>query len=160
LDTWLNTIRSEISPKAHERYSEIVRGYLIPALGQLHLAKLAPVHIQPAYNAWDVGGRRDGKPGGLSPLTRRYIHVILRAALSRAVEPQLIARNPADVFKKRLPKIERQKITTLTVEQSGQLLKVIRHVQLYGPVSLAEWLNAPHSKCVRGRLFVSHDGIG
>jgi integrase len=133
---WLSTIRSEISPKAHERYSEIVGGYLIPALGQHYLAKLAPVHIQGAYNAWDVGGRRDGKPGGLSPVTRRYIHVILRSALSRAMEQQLIVRNPADAFSKRLPKIERQAIKTLTVEESGRLLKSIRHMHLYWPVLL------------------------
>ena len=51
--------------------------------------------------AGPTGGRRDGKPGGLSPMTRRHIHRVLSAAVSRTVEQQLIARNPAEVFRKR-----------------------------------------------------------
>jgi integrase len=134
---WLEAVRPEISPKAHERYAEIVRCYLIPALGHHQLAKLAPVHIQSAYNALAAGGRRDRKNGALAPSTRRYIHVILRSALARAVEQLLLARNPADAFKKRLPKIERKEITTLTVEQSGRLLDAIRRMHIYWPVLLA-----------------------
>lgn len=137
LDHWLAAVRSEVSPKTHERYTEIVQTYLIPSFGQHPLAKLAPVHIQSAYNEWSAGGRRDGKPGGLSPLTRRYIHVVLRSALARAVEQQLLARNPADAFNKRLPKVERKKIATLTVEQSGRLLDSIWHMHIYWPVLLA-----------------------
>src|SRR5439155_7700342 len=45
-----------------------------------------------------------------SPRTRRHIHRILSASLVRAVEQQLIGRNPCDVFKKRLPKVERRKM--------------------------------------------------
>jgi hypothetical protein len=41
LETWLNTIKSEISPKAHERYSEIARAYLVPALGQHRITSLS-----------------------------------------------------------------------------------------------------------------------
>jgi integrase len=137
LETWLDAVRSEISPKAYERYSEIVRCYLVPALGQFPLTKLAPIQIQNAYSGWATGGRRDGKPGGLSPLTRRYVHVILKSALGRAVEQQLLARNPADAFKKRLPKVERKEITTLSVEQSARLLASIKHMHLYCPVLLA-----------------------
>src|SRR5262249_42490877 len=137
LKTWLDTVRSEISPKSYERYSEIVRCYLVPALGQFALTNLAPIQIQNAYSAWATGGRRDGKAGALSPLTRRYVHVILKSALRRAVEQQLLARNPADAFKKRLPKVERKEITTLTVEQSACLLDSIKHMHLYWSVLLA-----------------------
>src|SRR5271155_3775514 len=66
LTTWLAAVGEEVSPKSHERYSEIVHHFLIPALGNLLLTKLAPSHIQQAYNALAVGGRRDGKDGGLS----------------------------------------------------------------------------------------------
>jgi integrase len=134
---WLDAVRQEVSPKSHERYTEIVTNFLIPALGNLPLTKLAPVHIQEAYNGWATGGRRDGKKGGLSPLTRRYIHSILRSALTRAFEQQLLARNPADAFKKRLPKAEREEMTTLTAEQSARLLAAIAQARMYWPVLLA-----------------------
>jgi integrase len=137
LTTWLVTVRAEVAPKTHERYSEIVRNFLIPALGNLSLAKLAPSHIQNAYNGWVSGGRRDGKEGGLAPRTRRHIHRILRSALGRAVEQQMLARNPADAFKKRLPKVERKEMTTLTVEQSARLLDAIAHSRVYWPTLIA-----------------------
>jgi integrase len=95
------------------------------------------VHIQDAHNRWATGGRRDGKLGGLSPQTRRHIHRILSAALGRALEQQLIARNPCDAFKKRIPKVERREMATLTAEQSARLLDAVRHSHIYRPVLIA-----------------------
>src|SRR5262249_56156447 len=97
-------------------YVEIVRCYLKSAFGATRFDQATRPKIQKAYNSWT---RQDGKP--LSPRTRRYIHVILKSALARAVEQQSLARNPADIFSKRLPKIERKELTTLTVEQSAHL---------------------------------------
>src|SRR5262249_41960824 len=137
LDRWIKTVSTEVSPKTHESYAEIVRCYLKPALGGHHLDKLVPSHIQDAYNRWAVSGRRDRRPGGLSPSTRRYIHIILKAALTRAVEQQALARNPCDAFKKRLPKIERKEMVTLTVAEAGRLLKAIAYSRVYWPVMIS-----------------------
>ena len=137
LTTWLATVREEVAPKSYERYAEIARNFLIPALGNYALTKLVPSHIQKAYNGWATGGRLDGKAGGLAPQTRRHIHRILRTALARAVEQQVIARNPADVFRNRLPKVERRDLVTLTADQSAQLLQAIAHSRVYWPVLLA-----------------------
>src|SRR6202007_1418219 len=93
--------------------------------------------IQKAYGKWALGGRRDGKSGGLSPQTRRHIHRVLRAALSRALEQQVLGRNPADAFKKRLPKVERREMKTFTAEQTARLLEAIAHSRVYWPVLLA-----------------------
>ena len=128
LEAWLKAL--EISPKAHERYTEIVRCYLTPALGQVQLMKLTSIQIQEAYS--DLR-RKDGT--SLAPSTRRYIHIILKSALGRAVEQQLLARNPADAFKKPV-RIERKEISTLTVEQSVRLLNSVRHIHIYWPVLL------------------------
>ena len=61
---------------------------------------------------------------------------ILKSALTRAVEQQALARNPADALK-RLPKVERKPIAALTVEQSQKLLTEIKHTTTYWPVMLA-----------------------
>jgi integrase len=138
LATWLGAIRQEVAPRTAERYAEIVNNFLVPALGRLQLSKLASSHIQEAYNGWAACGRRDGKPGGLSPQTRRHIHRVLSAALSRAVEQQLIVRNPAEVFKRRLPRVEHRDMATLTAEQSAGLLDAMRgRLHIYWPVLLA-----------------------
>jgi integrase len=136
LDRWLASIKDDVAPKTLERYSDIALGLLAPEIGKVLLAKLAPVHIQDAYNKWAVGGRRDGKPGGLSPRTRRHAHRILKSALSRAVKQNLLARNPADAFDK-LPKVERKEMKTLDAEQSRTLLNRLRLTRLYWPTMLA-----------------------
>jgi hypothetical protein len=58
LKTWLGATRHEVARRTIERYTEIVDGFLLPAIGNLQLAKLAPVHIQDAHNAWATVGRR------------------------------------------------------------------------------------------------------
>ena len=132
LVSWLEAVRQEVAPRTHERYAEIVKNFLVPALGNLPIAKLAPSHLQNAYTSWATGGRRDRKAGGLSPQTRRHIHRILSTALTRAVEQQVIPRNPCNAFKKkRLPKVERREMATLTAEQANRLLDAIRHTQVY-----------------------------
>ncbi len=134
---WLSSVCEEVSPKSYERYSEIIENFLAPELGALMITKLAPAHIQQAYTKWAAGGRRDGRAGGLSAQTRRHIHRILKSALARAVEQQVLVRNPADAFKKRLPKVERKKMNTLSAEQSAHLLRAINHTRVYWPVLLA-----------------------
>jgi integrase len=137
LTAWLATVTQEVSPGTHAFYAHTVSCFLLPALGNVPLAKLGPSQIQEAYAALAVSGRKDGRAGGLSPQTRRHVHRILSSALARAVEHQLIARNPCDVFKKRLPKIERQELNVLSAEQSGRLLEAIRPYRVYWPVLIA-----------------------
>jgi integrase len=137
LTAWLGAIREEVSPKTHERYGEIVDNFLAPELGALPIAKLGPVNISAAYTRWATEGRRDGKPGGLSPQSRRHIHRILKAALGRAVEQQVIARNPADVLARHLPKVERREMMTLSAEQAARLLEAIKRNRVYWPVLIA-----------------------
>jgi Phage integrase, N-terminal SAM-like domain len=104
LDHWLNHIRSQISPRSFERYSEIIAKNIKPAIGAVILAKLRPAQISAAYDKALSGGRRDGT-GGLSPATVVYMHRLIKQALAHAVRWQLLARNPADAVDP--PKIER-----------------------------------------------------
>jgi integrase len=137
LETWLESARHEVAPRSYERYASIVNRHLIPGLGQLPIVKLTPAHIQRFYNDLAISGRCDGKSGALHPRSRRQIHRVLSAALGRAVEQQVLARNPCDAFKKRLPKVERSEMMTLTAEQSQRLLDEALSTRLYVPVLLA-----------------------
>jgi integrase len=127
LALWIASTKAEVSPKTHERYAEIVRCYLTPALGHHRLQRLTATDIQRGYN---------GFTRSPSPRTRRHIHRILKSALARAVEQQALPRNPADALK-RLPKVEAKPIAVLTVEQSTQLLRAIKHTTTYWPVLIA-----------------------
>ena len=137
LKTWLAMVRAEVSPNTHERYSKIVDDRLVPTFGNLLMSKLSPADIQKVYTEWAVGGRRDGKPGPLSAQSRRLIHRIFNASLNRAVELRIIAINPAQVIRKRLPKDERGDMAVLTPDQSAALLTATAETDLYWPVLLS-----------------------
>jgi integrase len=126
LRLWVDALKTEVSPKTHERYAEIVRCYLLPAIGSVQLQRLTPTDIQRGYNNFDR------KP---SPRTRRHIHRILKSALARAIEQQVLARNPATNL--RLPKVEKKPITALTVEQTKVLLAQIAHTAAFWPTLIA-----------------------
>jgi integrase len=136
-EKWLAAVRAEVSPATHARYTAMVDNYLRPAWGAMRLSKFAPAHIQDTYAQWGDGGRRDGRTGPLAASTRRLLHRVLTASLNRAVELQLITRNPAVVLRRRLPKLERAEMRTLTPEQSRGLLDELRGSPQYWPVMLA-----------------------
>jgi len=133
LDRWLDDIKSKITAKTLERYMEIVRKNLVPALGAITLTKLQPMHISEAYAKALSGGRRDGA-GGLSPSTVHYMHRLLKQALAHAVRWQMLARNPADAVDP--PKIERATLNTYDMAQTAELLDAVRGTRMLIPVVL------------------------
>jgi hypothetical protein len=76
LATWLDAVRQEVAPKTHERYAEIVNNYLTPALGNLQLAKVAPVlSRRPTTNGLPVvaaTGNRADYPRGPAVIITAY----------------------------------------------------------------------------------------
>jgi Phage integrase, N-terminal SAM-like domain len=63
LDQWLEHIKPQVAPRTHERYAEIVRAYLVPALGGVMLSKLQPMAISTTYAGALTSGRRKGAGG-------------------------------------------------------------------------------------------------
>ncbi len=96
LGEWLRDYaRPNTAPRTCERYEEIVRVHLIPALGSFPLLALQPRDIQKYYAQALETGRRDGK-GGLSALTVHKHHRILYESLRYGVRQGILVRNPAD----------------------------------------------------------------
>src|SRR5262249_1390830 len=131
-------VRTEASVATYSRYEAAVANYLRPAWGSVPLLKFTPTHIQEAYAKWGCpGGRRDGRAGPLAPSTRRLLHRVLATSLNRAVELQVIPRNPTAILRRRLPKLERREMRTLSPEQSRTVLGERRGTPHYWPVLLA-----------------------
>ena len=135
---WLAMIRPELSPLTVRGYEQCARLYLVPALGALPLGKLTAAHIQSLYSRLAEGGRVDGKDGTLSAGTRRLIHKTLHSCLARALELQLISRNPALALRRRLPRDERaSEMVVLSPEQCNELVDAARGSELFAPILLA-----------------------
>ncbi|GJE41859.1 tyrosine-type recombinase/integrase [Methylobacterium soli] len=133
VDRWLDHIRSQVSPRTHERYTELARKNVVPFLGSAVLTKLRPEQISAAYAKALVSGRRDGS-GGLAPRTVHHMHRILRQALGQAVKWRILARNPADAVDP--PKVERAKMRAFDAHETALLLAHFRPTRMFIPVVL------------------------
>jgi integrase len=140
LERWLAEAAQSVAGRTHARYKDITEHHLIPALGQLPLARLAPIHIQDALTAALASGRRvqrkgSKRPAGLSAQTVLHHHRVLYTALERARALRLIARNPAEDVKP--PKPEKPEIEVLDRDDIAKLLNTARDARLYPIVALA-----------------------
>lgn len=135
LDRWLAHIKSQVTPKSHERYSGLVKQNIKPAIGGSLLTKLRPVQISDAYTAALANGRKDGKEGGLSPRTVGHMHRVLKQALSQAVKWELMPRNPADAVDP--PKVEWKPVSTYDLPQTAEIIEATRGKAIFMPVLLA-----------------------
>lgn len=126
---WLGYVKAEVGPATYDKYEDIVTRRLLPQFGNVPMSKLTANTIQAAISEWTQEG--------LSAATVRLAYRVLHTALARAVELQIVARNPAAVLRRRLPKGERAEMATLFPEQVQLLLNEVRGSDLYWPVMLS-----------------------
>src|SRR5262249_21247073 len=60
LDRWLEDVKTRVTAKTYERYSEIVQKNINPLLGAVGLTRLGPMQISNAYAKALSAGRRNG----------------------------------------------------------------------------------------------------
>src|SRR5262245_6525204 len=84
LERWLTAVKTSVSPRTFERYTELIRKNINPLLGGVLLKKLKGPQIAQAYTRALEIGRRD-RTGGLSRQTVVHVHRVLKMALKQAV---------------------------------------------------------------------------
>jgi hypothetical protein len=94
-DDWLPAIKVTIEESTWASYERYLRLHVIPHLGGIRLEAVDAAMLNRLYADLLDHGRLDGKPGGLSRQSVRYIHTVLGRALSDAVRWGRIVRNPA-----------------------------------------------------------------
>jgi integrase len=116
LTDWLeNSQRQSVRPRTYERYEELVRLHIAPALGRYELQKLSAQHLQAFY--------AKKAEEGLSATTINHFHNVLHKALDTAVKWNLVARNVCDLVSP--PRRKRYEVHPLTLEQVHKLLAVV-----------------------------------
>jgi integrase len=133
LDEWLAQAKRTIRPSTHATYETLVRVHVKPKLGSLPLQVVTPGRLNAFYGELLAGGRRDGK--GLSPATVRYVHAVIRKALSDAVRWNLLTRNVADAADP--PRVSRSPIRTWTGKELFRFLKHVESDRYYAAFVLA-----------------------
>lgn len=124
LDLWYQGYKKpNLRPNTQMSYERRIYQHITPALGGIQLDKLTTTDIQEFYAALKKGGRliRAELYGeGLSDQTVRGIHTTLHAALDKAMEENLIFRNPSDGCM--LPSAKPREMQVLTPEEIQRLL--------------------------------------
>jgi integrase len=125
LTGWLERQRDAVRPSTWRTAAGYVRGYLIPALGHVPLARLTADDVSRALSSFTRQGRpaQDGQkraPRPVSPLTAHHVRATLRAALTDAYKAGLVGRNVAADAK--APRVPDQRVSYLTAGEVAKLL--------------------------------------
>jgi integrase len=119
LGRWLtDCVAPSTRPRTFDSYSDTVRLHLIPTLGKIPLAKLAPQHVQAMINA---------KLPDFSPRSVQYMHSVLSRALNRAVKWDLVPRNVCTLVSS--PRVPRQLVEPLSPVDGRRLLDAVKNDQ-------------------------------
>src|SRR5215207_2808383 len=117
LDRWLaDSVRDTVRQRTWERYEQICRVHIVPALGRVKLRALSPTHVRGLYRA-----KLDAD---LSPRTVQYVHTTLHEALKDAVADGLVPRNVTEGIK--APRPKKKEIRPLDPVQTRTLLDAAR----------------------------------
>jgi integrase len=128
LTDWLeHSQKQSVRPRTYERYEEIARLHIIPALGRHKLHQLSAQHVQAFYT--------QKQEAGLSALTVISFHNLLHKALDTAVRWGLVARNVCDAVSP--PRRRRFEVKPLTLEQVQRLLAAVEGHRLAALFKLA-----------------------
>lgn len=116
LADWLKAARPSLRPKTYVSYEGVVRLHITPILGHVPLERLTAAH---------VGALLERKQTqGLSPRTSRYVGLILRNALNKAVRWGLLSRNVAALVD--LPREVHREVRVLSPPEARRLVDAAR----------------------------------
>ena len=128
LEHWLeNTQKASVRPRTYERYEEVIRLHINPAIGRYQLQKLTAQHIETFYTK--------KLNEGLSPRTVNTFHNILHKALDKARKQKLVGENVTELVDR--PRVEDTEINPLSLEQIKMLLAAAQGHPLEALLTLA-----------------------
>jgi integrase len=128
LAKWLAAVKPALRPSTYVSYEGVVRLHLVPEIGRLTLDKLSIDHIA------NLLTRKQSDPR-LSPTTVRYVLLVLRIALNKAVRWGLIARNLATLVDP--PRVVHKEARVLAPEDTSKLLDAARGEPIEGLIVVA-----------------------
>lgn len=128
LRRWLAAI--DVRPKTRQFYADNVRLHVVPAIGDVLACDLRPSHLTALYAA-----KRDA---GLSETTCRHVHATVRAALSWAVNEELVDRNAAERVQDP-PRQARREVATWSQDVTAEAVRAAQGLRILTPLVLAVW---------------------
>jgi integrase len=105
-------------------YEHQLKNHITPVFGHLRLDQVKPIQVVSFIEGLEQNGsRKDGKEGGLSPSSIRYVHRVLKDIFERAVEWRIIKENPVSAVKR--PKLDQKQVEVYSEEEAMQLFAAL-----------------------------------
>ena len=121
LSQWLASVKNRVRPSTYDGYEGLIRVHIIPRLGHIKLGKLAPEHIN---KAWETL-LKEGKSASVV----EHAHVRLSKALNDAVKHQFIYHNPCQNVT--APRAEKREINPPDAQAIHRLLETAKDTACY-----------------------------
>lgn len=116
LTRWLQeTVKPNVRPSTYARSEQAVRLHLIPTLGRIRLAQLAPADVQALM--------REKLAHGLSNRSVQICHAVLRAALNDALRMGEVQRNVATLA--RPPRTVQRQVQPFSPDEARTFLRAV-----------------------------------
>lgn len=123
LEWWSKAVLpGTVSRSSEETYRRVLRLYVIPLVGLIPLAKLAPADVTEMMRAM-AEGRASDRKRKLGVQTQNQARKVLSKALRRAQQEGLIGRNAASLAD--APRLTRSEGRSLTAEQASLFLAAL-----------------------------------
>ncbi len=113
-------------------YQFLFETYILPRIGGMKLNQISTVVCQQVLTDLFQDGRTRGRStrgNGLSAKTVKDINIALKACLQKAVDEEIIQKNPA--VKVQLPKEEKKEMQTLSANDLGAFLRETKESGCY-----------------------------
>ncbi len=128
MNSWLEAIRPSIRSSTYASYEGVARLHIVPTLGKIALDKLTVEHVAALIRKKQADER-------LSSRSVRYVLLVLRNALNKAVRWGTIGRNVAALID--APRVAQKDVRVLSPEETSRLLVAAKNDPLESLVVLA-----------------------
>lgn len=134
---WLDKAKNQVDIITYEGYRQCTEKHIIPYFKPLKmtLQEIKIADIEKYYNYKAIGGRLDGKDGGLSYRSIKLHSVVLNLIFKQAMYDNLIVDNPCSYAK--IPQAVRKNVRKTefyTTEQCKNLLSVTQNSPLHNMI--------------------------
>ena len=126
---WLPAAKIDLRASTHDSYRRNIERYVVPMIGGIRLRQLSGDDLTGMYAELLERGGRKGE--GLSPRSVRYVHAIIRKALSDAVDRNFVYRNVAEQAHPPKQARNRDAIRAWTKPQLDAFLEYVSDDRLY-----------------------------
>ncbi|MBV7391510.1 site-specific integrase [Enterococcus sp. ALS3] len=131
-EQWIHSIQDTVKPSTYASYKYKLLTYVYPSIGQCLLNELDKEQLQMLIMTW--------KKRGLSSSSIQVIYRVLYQCLNEAVRQGKLKTNPC--LQIQLPKVKKNKVSSLSVRQQKQLESVINGKKGKGELAVLLGLSA------------------